>query len=108
MKKGIAVLKHGRKGDQENLRPIYDDWAWQDKSNCRDVDSELFFLDLQVRGKSKRDKEKAALKVCRGCPVIDECLSHALTTPEFFGVWGGMTADQRNVILRKQGLRILK
>jgi len=39
--------------------------------------------------------------------VIEQCLNHALSIPEFFGVWGGMTADQRNVILRKQGLRIV-
>jgi len=91
-----------------NLRPVYDDWAWQEQSNCRDVDSDLFFLDLMARGKEKREKEKAAKKVCRGCPVLEQCLSHALSIPEFFGVWGGMTADERNFILRKQGLRIVK
>jgi len=91
-----------------NLRPVYDEWAWQEESNCREVDSEVFFLDPQARGKNKTDKEKAAKKICKGCPVVQQCLSHALAVPEFFGVWGGMTADERNSILRKQGLRIIK
>jgi WhiB family redox-sensing transcriptional regulator len=93
---------------QLNLRPIYDEWAWQEQSNCRNVDSELFFLDNNVRGKEKREKENAAKKVCRGCPVIEQCLNHALAIPEFFGVWGGMSADQRNFMLRKKGLRVVK
>lgn len=91
-----------------NLRPVYDEWAWQEQSNCREVDSDLFFLDPLARGKNKRDKENAAKKVCRGCPVITQCLSHALAVPEYFGVWGGMTADERNRILSEKGLRIVK
>ena len=100
------MSKH--KPQLRNLRPVYDEWAWQEESNCRDEDSEVFFLDLQARGKNKTDKEKAAKKICKGCPVVQQCLSHALAVPEFFGVWGGMTADERNSILRKQGLRIIK
>jgi len=91
-----------------NLRPVYDEWAWQEQANCREVESDLFFLDPLVRGKKKRQIEKEAKKVCKGCPVINECLSHAILIPEFFGVWGGMTADERNRILRKKGLRIIK
>jgi len=91
-----------------NLRPVYDEWAWQEQSNCRNADSDLFFLDPMMRGKEKRNKEQEAKKICKGCPVVQQCLNHALSIPEFFGVWGGMTADQRNSILRKQGLRIVK
>jgi WhiB family transcriptional regulator, redox-sensing transcriptional regulator len=93
---------------QQNLRPVYDAWSWQEQSNCRDVDSNIFFLDAMVRGREKRQKEIEAKKVCKGCPVIEQCLDHALSIPEFFGVWGGMTADERNYILRKRGSRIIK
>jgi WhiB family redox-sensing transcriptional regulator len=108
MAKGSASLTNKRKTELRNLRPVYDEWAWQEESNCRGEDSEVFFLDPQARGKNKRDKEKAAKKICKGCPVVQQCLDHALSIPEFFGVWGGMTADERNSILRKQGLRIIK
>jgi len=89
-----------------NLRPVYDEWAWQEQSNCRNADSDLFFLDPSMRGKVKSEKEKAAKKICKGCPVIEQCLKHALSIPEFYGVWGGMTADQRNALLRQQGVKV--
>ena len=92
----------------KNLRPVYDEWAWQERSNCKDVDPDLFFLEPLLRGKEKREKERKAKAICKGCPVINECLEHAMRTPEYFGVWGGMTADQRNALLRKQGIRIIK
>jgi WhiB family redox-sensing transcriptional regulator len=85
-----------------NLRPVYDEWAWQEQSNCKDADSELFFLEPLLRGKEKREKERKAKAVCRSCPVINECLAHALRTPEYYGVWGGMTADERLKILEKR------
>lgn len=87
------------------LRPVYEEWAWQEQANCREVESDLFFLDPLVRGKEKKEIERKAKKVCKGCPVINECLSHALSIPEFFGVWGGMTADERNRILRKKRIK---
>ena len=91
-----------------NLRPVYDEWAWQEKANCREEENSLFFLEPHTRGQNKRRQELAAKKVCRSCPVINECLSHALSVPEYFGVWGGTTADERNAILRKRGIRIIK
>ncbi len=91
-----------------NLRPVYDEWAWQEQSNCKDADSDLFFLEPLLRGKQKREKERKAKAICKACPVVNECLDHAMRTPEYFGVWGGMTADERNALLRKQGIRIIR
>lgn len=107
MTKGSPSLNNAR-NSLHNLRPVYDEWEWQEESNCQGADSELFFLDPQARGKNKSDKEDAAKKICRGCPVVQQCLNHALSVPEFFGVWGGMTANERNRILSKRGLRIIK
>jgi WhiB family redox-sensing transcriptional regulator len=93
----------------ENLHPIYDEWEWQEQGNCSKIDDpEIFFLEHAERGKEKRKKEQEALKICRSCPVKQKCLEHALRVPEFFGVWGGTTADERNAILRKRGRRIIK
>ena len=91
-----------------NLRPVYDEWAWQESANCREEDNSLFFLEAGARGRTKHKQELAAKKICRLCPVINECLAHALSVPEYFGVWGGTTADERNAILRKRGMRIIK
>ncbi len=29
------------------------------------------------------------------CPVIQQCRSHALSVREPYGVWGGLTEDER-------------
>lgn len=89
-----------------NLRPVYDEWAWQEKANCRDEDNSLFFLEPKVRGQVKRRQEQAAKAVCKPCPVINECLAHALKAPEHFGVWGGMSVEERQRILAKRGITL--
>jgi len=86
----------------QNLRPIHDDWEWQYKGACKDMDTEIFFLENGTRAEKKRKREAAALKICKSCPVINECREHALKTPEFYGVWGGMTADQRLALLKRK------
>jgi WhiB family redox-sensing transcriptional regulator len=87
------------------LKPIADNWDWQYDGACNGVDPDTFFLDPLVRGKNKRDKEQRAVAVCRTCPVKQTCLDHALTVPEYFGVWGGMTEDQRQEIIKQSGIR---
>lgn len=87
------------------LKPIHSFWKWQEDAACRDTNVEDFFLEEKLRGHAKRKKEVAAKLVCSGCPVIKECRNHALTTPETYGVWGGMTGDERDVILRAQGFK---
>jgi WhiB family redox-sensing transcriptional regulator len=58
-----------------------------------------------MRGLNKRTKEMNAIKVCNTCPVKQACLDHALSVPEIFGVWGGMTEEQRHEILKKRGVK---
>lgn len=40
-------------------------------------------------------QERAATKLCRGCPVQTACLTYALANPELEGVWGATTTAQR-------------
>ena len=87
------------------LKPIHDKWEWQYDGACRGSDPEQFFLDPNMRGLNKRTKELNAIKVCNTCPVKQACLDHALSVPEIFGVWGGMTEEQRHELLRKKGVK---
>mgnify|MGYP002651610175 CR=1 FL=1 len=48
-------------------------------------------MDLAVEGGSTRD----AKKVCVGCEVRSECLEYALLHDERFGIWGGLSAEER-------------
>ena len=38
----------------------------------------------------------AAKRICKECPVREECLDYAISTKElFFGIWGGMAPKER-------------
>lgn len=44
-----------------------------------------------------------AVRVCRDCPVIRDCLQYALDNHERYAVMGGQTPRQRFAILRRLG-----
>ncbi|MGA1099875.1 MAG: WhiB family transcriptional regulator, partial [Candidatus Nanopelagicales bacterium] len=39
---------------------------------------------------------------CATCPVLKQCAEHALSVREPYGVWGGMSEDDREAIFAKQ------
>jgi len=85
----------------KNIKPIYDEWLWQEQGNCVGQDVEIFFLPSNSRVHDKARREAIAKRICEGCPVIQECLAHALRVPETYGVWGGTTPEERQVILNR-------
>ena len=84
------------------LIPSAKNWSWQDKALCKTngVDATVFFNDDMLRGVEKQARESAAKKICTACPVKTECLEHALAVPENYGVWGGLTQDERMGIVK--------
>jgi WhiB family redox-sensing transcriptional regulator len=82
--------------------PIADLWEWQMDGACRETDTNLFFHPEGERGPSRRGRDAAAQAICATCPVIDECRSHALAVKEPYGVWGGLTEDDREAIYAAQ------
>ena len=74
--------------------------GWRCQAACRGESTETFFLPTGQRGVSKRQREAAAKAVCAVCPVSRQCLDWALALalPEPFGVWGGTTPEERDVI----------
>ncbi len=75
-------------------------WDWQLQAACRGVDSSVFFHPDGERCANKVSREARALRVCRSCPVLQECRRHALAVEEPYGVWGGQTEDERAAVLR--------
>lgn len=43
-----------------------------------------------------------AKSLCRQCPVQVECLRFALDTRQPFGIWGGLSAEERERMLRRR------
>ena len=84
--------------------PVMEEWEWQYKGACRDLDPEAFFHPDGERGPRRRNRENAAKAVCATCPVIAACRAHALAVQEPYGIWGGLSEDDRAVILERQGV----
>lgn len=88
-------------------RPVADEWEWQYQGACRTVDPETFFHPDGERGPRRRQREMNAKAICATCPVIQQCREHALKVQEPFGIWGGMSEDDRLAIYAKQGRSVL-
>ena len=69
---------------------------WQRGARCRGDAGRDFYPPFS--GERKRDRvarEVRAKAVCATCPVRAQCLDHAVSVGERYGVWGGLTADER-------------
>jgi len=75
--------------------PNADLWDWQLRGLCRGKDSSLFFHPEGERGAARSSRETAAKEICMNCPVQNLCADHALRVREPYGVWGGMTEEER-------------
>jgi WhiB family transcriptional regulator, redox-sensing transcriptional regulator len=70
---------------------------------CLDEDPELFFPIGNTGDALLQIAEAKA--VCRGCPVLEKCLSWALETGQDAGVWGGLSEDERRAERRRRTRR---
>lgn len=62
--------------------------AWHERAVCAQTDPEFFFPD-------KDDPAYAAKQICAVCTVRRECLDFALNHGQRFGVWGGLSPQER-------------
>lgn len=62
----------------------------------------------EMSGSAEADRRLAAW-VCRGCPVIDECLELELRAagPDTVGVWGAMSDTDRRELYRYWAARLI-
>lgn len=75
-------------------------WEWPDwysRARCADMDWAVFFGeenedDTQLIGPGALRK---ARDVCAGCPVLAQCLEHALAKRILHGVWAGTSGRTR-------------
>lgn len=79
---------------------------WQERGLCRGEDATFFFGPDKERPKDRMRREAVAKRICAGCPVRQACLQHALDVPEAYGVWGGMSEDERREQLSRRRLAV--
>lgn len=69
---------------------------WRNKAACRTEDPELFF----PAGATCARQITEAKSVCHRCPVTADCLRWAMDTGQHYGIWGGLSEEERLVLLR--------
>ncbi|SHG02504.1 WhiB family transcriptional regulator, redox-sensing transcriptional regulator [Jatrophihabitans endophyticus] len=75
------------------------DWDWQMSAACRGQDTATFYHPENERGPSRARREMQAKAVCSGCPVVQSCLRWALAAREPYGVWGGLSVEERERLI---------
>ena len=61
----------------------------------------MFYHPENERGPSRARREREAKQVCAQCPVIASCRNWALVAREPYGVWGGLSAEERESVLAR-------
>lgn len=79
-----------------NIWDLYPDW--QSEAYCKGVGTAHYFGDEATQPTMSIKQVRQAAKLCAMCPVYTECLSHALTIREEYGVWAGTSGRVRRAI----------
>lgn len=74
------------------------DQEWQDQAACRQTPVETFFPPAEQEATD-------AKSVCLGCSVRAECLEFAIQAGERFGIWGGLTPQERRSLIARRRSR---
>jgi len=82
---------------------------WHPQAACRGKDLEQFFPDRTMQEKEgfAYPNQRELEQLCESCPVQAECLDHALRW-ERYGWWAGTTANEREKIRKKTGIKCLE
>jgi WhiB family redox-sensing transcriptional regulator len=83
-----------------NLRDLLAPPSWHARAACRGVDPEMFF---PKQGANQHIVTRCKA-ICATCPVRPECLDEALANFENWGIFGGMTRDERRAEAKRRGL----
>lgn len=71
----------------------WDDFSWRDDAACRNTDPDLFFP-VGSAGEAA-EEARAAIAMCRRCPVRENCLEFAMVTNQRDGIWGAASEEDR-------------
>lgn len=70
-------------------------WKQQGAICATHDDPDLWHSELNER------RTRVAKSLCAQCPLQEQCLDHALEKNFRYGVWGGLTSDERKRFVRR-------
>lgn len=65
---------------------------------------DVFYKEDREQSKHYAEREQRAKDLCRQCQILYDCKEYALTS-EIYGVWGGMSEQDRQTWRRAAGYR---
>jgi WhiB family redox-sensing transcriptional regulator len=68
---------------------------WQQDAACCGTDGSFFFPPERERESARTKRIAKAKAVCLQCPVVADCRAYAMQVGEPFGVWGGLSEEER-------------
>lgn len=71
---------------------------WYAQAACHTVDREVFFSEDRAKRVTLANQAK---KLCRRCPMAQECLTGALGRREEFGIWAATSGLRRKQMLAR-------
>ena len=74
-------------------------WNYENPA-CAEVGMEFYYPDRDIEDKIHT---KTIVNVCKICPHLAECAEWGINR-ERYGIWGGITANQRRDIRRRRGI----
>jgi WhiB family transcriptional regulator, redox-sensing transcriptional regulator len=75
---------------------VSSDTTWRAAAACRGDRGIAFYPPTRTERKQERlARERFAKSICAVCPVRAECLDQAIANGERYGIWGGLTFDER-------------
>lgn len=75
--------------------PLTTNWEWQLAAACRNMDTDRFFHPPGERQRRRAQRIVEAKDICAVCPVMLACRDHALSAMEPYGIWGGLSEEDR-------------
>ncbi|MFD2122370.1 WhiB family transcriptional regulator [Streptomyces cirratus] len=82
-----------------------EDGPWHAEAVCRRDEAGLFFAPSKEPTAARLAPRGGRQAGLRAVPVMVACREHALLQPEPYGVWGGLTAAERRVVLARRRRR---
>jgi WhiB family transcriptional regulator, redox-sensing transcriptional regulator len=98
----MGRLYQSNAGESQRVTELDD--SWMEDAACQGKDTNDFFEFPSNNPIVAQDMKNFCVNACK---VRDRCLLWALYVPEQYGIWGGMDADERRALRRREDVRQL-
>lgn len=80
---------------------------WRDRAACAGWPTDLWFPPHNAKSGSAAEviRVRDAKEICGMCEVRQECLDCAFRLGIWYGIWGGLTSDERQRMTRARQRR---